>query len=207
MKVYLLGLGLALAATQAWADESLLLACTGPFAKNADEAALVKAFGRANVVTTDLDGPEGQTEKGWVVFPKDPKRRLEIFWWGEGRKRRPASVRVPDGSGWALKAHPSAIETLKRGSTLVEVEAANGGPFALSGFGWDYGGLSNDWKGGKLDKIEGGCSLSVRFEPDPKAKDAALKRVSGDGKALRSDGAAVKAVRPTVSAISLGWPE
>ena len=206
MRRLLAGVVVGLLSNQALAQETRVLSCTGPFAKAADEAALVKAFGRANVVEADLDGAEGQTEKGTVLFPKDASRRVEIFWWDTKRKRRPASIRVQDRSAWTAKGGASGTPPLRLGAALADIETANGRSFALSGFGWDYGGFSNDWKGGALDKMEGGCSLSVRFSPDPKAKSALVDKVSGD-RALRSDQPAVRAVKPTVSSITLGWPE
>ena len=57
------------------------------------------------------------------------------------------------------------------GDGIEAVEKANGGPFAVSGFEWDYGGFVTDWKGGKL-KEAGGCATTVRF---------ALTQVAGQG--------------------------
>jgi hypothetical protein len=45
--------------------------------------------------------------------------------------------------------------------SLGEVEIANGGPFTLYGFAWDYGGTVSDWQGGALGT--GDCLVNVRF--------------------------------------------
>ena len=96
--------------------------------------------------------------------------------------------------------------TLGLGAGLGEVEAVNGRPFAVSGFYWDYGGYATDWKGGTLAALPGGCTLSVRFNPDPKAAGAAADRVSGE-KTFSSSSPALKAVTPIVSVLSIDWPE
>jgi hypothetical protein len=41
---------------------------------------LVERYGSANVRDQDVDIGEGETEPGTVLFPKDPKRSIEILW-------------------------------------------------------------------------------------------------------------------------------
>lgn len=184
----------------------LILDCTTIFTKSASEASLVKRFGQANVVSAELEGVEGSTEQGTVLFPKDPARRLEVFWHDSGKRRRPATVRVRGKAKWGIQPEASVDRALTVGMALDDVATINGRPFSLSGFGWDMGGYATDWKAGKLDRIAGGCSLSVRFDPDPKVTGRTLGQASGD-KQLSSSNAAVKAVRPSVSELSIGWPE
>ena len=76
----------------------------------------------------------------------------------------------------------------------------------MSGFGWDMGGYATDWRGGALNSYPGGCTVSIRFEPDPKAPAAALNKVSGDNTIASSD-PAFKAVKARVSVISIGWAQ
>ena len=180
-----------------------LLDCT-TIPKSADEAALVKRFGRAAVRSVELTGAEGQTDRGTALNAGDPARRLDVFWSDSAHRRRPASLLIRDGSRWRLRL--SGGTTLGLGAGLGEVEAVNGRPFAVSGFYWDYGGYATDWKGGTLAALPGGCTLSVRFNPDPKAAGAATDRVSGE-KTFSSSSPALKAVTPTVSVLSIDWPE
>lgn len=181
-----------------------MLECTGPFGRSADEAALIKAFGAANVVREDISVGEGDTEPGNVVFPKDPKRRLEVLWHDTAKRRRPSMVRLRDGQGWGFRA-PGGDRTVVLGMGIADVEAINGRPFVILGFGWDMGGYAGNWKGGRLDGLSGGCSISLRFNPDEKASDAAMNRASGD-KEFTSADKTIRAVRPTVAEIALGWP-
>lgn len=173
------------------------------FPKSTDEAALVKRFGRENVTNGALPGAEGSTERGTVIFAKDPKRRLEIYWFDSGKKRGLASVAIRKSSTWTVRTGDAAIGLH---SSVEEIERANGRPFQINGFGWDYGGFVSGWKGGRLDKPAGGCTISARFDPDPKAKEKALDKVSGEKPHSSSD-PDLRAVTPGLSSLSLDWPE
>lgn len=181
-----------------------LLACTGPFARDADEAALIRAFGAANVQRARIEIGEGEKAAGAILFPKDKRRRLELIW-RDGKKRRgPATIYVRDGSAWAV-AGPAG-ERLTIGSALAAVEAANGKPFSILGFDWDYSGTAADWQGGKLAEAFGGCRLTIRFGY-PKGADAkALDRLSGD-KEFSSSNPDMRLVKPTAYEILLSWPD
>ncbi|WP_148663290.1 hypothetical protein [Bosea vaviloviae] len=182
-----------------------VLECSGPFAKDMDEAALVKAFGAQNFVRADIDIGELTTEPGTVIFPTHAKRRIEVLWHDMSERRRPRSITVRHASTWTIAARFPDQRRLTVGTPLAQVEAINGKPFLLFGFGWDNGGYAVGWEGGAL-KNAVACNLFLRFEPDPKAKDSALSKASG-GKQFKSSSPAMRAVRPTVSSISLGWPE
>src|SRR5262249_17585108 len=68
----------------------------------------------------------------------------------------------------------TAPHGLKLGMALEDVEKANGKPFKLSGFGWDYGGLVVDWNKGALGNVA--CRTSGGFCPAP---DNSLVAVGG----------------------------
>ncbi len=201
----LLALGLvpAFASAQPAND---VMQCVGPFAKDANEATLAKAFGAANVKRVDIDAGEGTTEPGTVVFPNDPKRRIEVLWHDASKRQRPSSITVKGRSTWTVAARFPDQRRIMLGTPLAEVEAINGKPFVINGFGWDMGGFAGGWEGGAMEQVVGPCSLSLRFDPDSKVKSGTLDRVSGD-KPFKSSSPAMRAVKPTVSSISLGWPE
>ncbi|MGX1785496.1 hypothetical protein ACWIGM_02080 [Bosea sp. NPDC055332] len=197
-------LALIAAASPSQAQTADLLACTGPFARDADEAALIKTFGAANVQRARIEIGEGEKASGAILFPKDRKRRLELIW-RDGKKRRgPSTIYVREGSAWAVSG--PAGERLAIGSALTAVEAANGKPFSILGFDWDYSGTAADWQGGKLAKAFGGCRLTIRFGY-PKGADAkALDRLSGD-KEFSSANPDMRLVKPTAYEILLSWPD
>ena len=140
---------LALSSSAASAEpaaSSRLIKCEGPFGRNAGHSDLVKAFGNKNVVEQEIDGVEGQKIKASVLYPDDPKARLEFVWSDEKARRRPTLIRATDQSAWAT------TKGIRIGTALVEIEQMNGKPFKLSGFDWDYGGRVLDWQGGTLAK-------------------------------------------------------
>ncbi|MDI4664797.1 hypothetical protein K9U40_10725 [Xanthobacter autotrophicus] len=160
--------------------------CAGPFARDASEAALATRFGAGNVVFRTVPGPEGTRFKATVLFPRDAARRVEIVWKDEKRRQRPTHVSVAAQSGW------KTADGLGIGSSLAAVEAANGAPFTMAGFGWDYGGTVTDWNGGRLARP--GCRLLLRLEPTP---GTPADDVDGD-RDFRSDAPAMRAAQPVI---------
>ena len=111
-----------------------VIACAGPFAKSVTHAGLVKAFGARNVALLDVGIGEGETVTASVIFPRDKARRIEVLWIDEKARRNPAEIRTGVESQWRTE------HGIRRGMTLAEIEALNGRPFKLYGFGFDYGG-------------------------------------------------------------------
>lgn len=181
-----------------------LLACTGPFARNADEAALIKAFGVKNVQRARIGIGEGEKAAGAILFPKDKKRRLELIWQDATKRRRPGTIYIREGSAWAV-AGPGGAR-IGIGTALAAVEAANGKPFKIFGFGWDYSGTASNWQGGRLAKAFGGCSLAVRFEHPQNADAKAVSQLSGDEEFSSSD-PDMRLVKPTAYEILLSWSD
>lgn len=192
------------AASPAQAQTADALACSGPFARDADEAALVKAFGAANVQRARIEIGEGEKAAGAILFPRDRKRRLELIWRNGKQRRGPSTIYVRQGSAWAVGG--PAGERLAIGSALAAVEAANGKPFSILGFDWDYSGTAADWQGGKLAKAFGGCRLTIRFGYPQGADAKALDRLSGD-KEFSSSNPDMRLVKPTAYEIMLSWSD
>jgi hypothetical protein len=180
-----------------------VLDCTGPFARDSDERKLAQVFGAANVERTDIPVGEGNTEPGTAIFAKDPAKRIDILW--HDAYARPNVVIIRNGSTWPV-AVTGMDKPVANGATLVEIEAMNGKPFTLTGFGWDLGGYTNSWDGGRLDKPVGGCNLSVRFDHAGDAPGDALDKVNGDVEFYSTD-SAMRQVKPVVIEIELGWPQ
>lgn len=180
-----------------------VLDCTGPFARTADERTLAQVFGAANVERADVPVGEGNTEPGTVIFAKDPAKRIDILWYDA--YSRPNVIIIRNGSTWPV-AVTGLDKPVVNGTPLTEIEAMNGKPFTLTGFGWDLGGYASGWDGGRLEKPVGGCNLSVRFDPASDAPGDALDKVNGDVEFLSTD-RAMRQTRPVVIEIELGWPQ
>lgn len=138
-----------MAAAAPKADEYVL---PGAFTRDTTVAELKSRFGADNVVVQTLDGAEGETFEGIVLFPDDASRRAEIIPAGEHAGDGIAAVRVSEVlSRWRLDngVHP--------GMTLDALVALNGKPIVFSGLDWDYGGAVQQWNGGTLEPEDGGA--------------------------------------------------
>jgi hypothetical protein len=62
------------------------VACNGNFGKDSSHIKLATAYNSTNVAFTDVDGPDGTKVMASVLFPKDPKRRLEVWWQNEAAR-------------------------------------------------------------------------------------------------------------------------
>ena len=176
-----------------------ILSCTGAFAKDSDHARLVQIFGAANVTTSKIEVPDGDPVNATVIYAKDPKRWLEVTWMNEKARQNPNVIVRGDTSAWTTE------DGLALSTSLQDVERRNGKPFKLSGFDWDYGGSVLDFDGGTLGKRPGGCHLGLTFA-HAHTGDGAGSKVSGDQEFLSSN-PAMRAAKPVVSQISIGWPQ
>lgn len=171
-------IALLLFATTALAAEDVI-DCTGAFSPQTSEQALIAKYGKANVKRDTIYVAEGGEEEGTVLFPNDPKRRVEIVWKNKKGRKSPEWLRVPDPSGWSVFG-------LRNGMPVADLEKRNGRDFRFSGFGWDYGGAVTNWRGGAIDKLGGKtCHVGVSIDPvypenPTKAEEKALENVSGD---------------------------
>ena len=173
------------------------IACEGPFAADSTEARLIETFGKDNVVTGDVPGPEGSTVLATTIFPNDPAKTIEFGWWDEEKHERVAYFTVPPGD--------TAPGGLRKGLTVKEVEALNGGPFQLYGFFWDYGGAAV-FDGGKLEAAADACSVSVRFAVGEYPPDLNVDAISGDTQ-ISSSEPLLEKVDARVDTVTVGYPD
>jgi hypothetical protein len=185
-------------AAAAAAPPTRAIACSGQFAKDANHLKLAQAFGSQNVTFDDVDGPGGSKIKATVLFPNDPKRRLEVMWAQAESRSDTQLIAINGQSAW------SAPKGLKLGLTLAAVEKLNGKPFRLTGFDKDNAGMVQSWEDGALTELPGGCKVSLRFEPDPKVSPEVKKDVAVD-KQFGSNDAAMKKAAPKVVEILIGY--
>lgn len=177
------------------------MTCAGPFRAGMTRADLVGLFGAANVTDGVEPGPEGMEIPVSYLFAADPARRAIVRWFDGPTATRAISGVYPDSlqPAWTMPGG------LKPGADIAAVEAANGKPFDLSGFGWDYGGGATDWKGGALGAGAPGCNVQVRFQHGQDVPEDALLSVSGDA-IFASNLPAMRAVAPLASEVGLGFP-
>jgi hypothetical protein len=179
------------------ATPSHAVACAGAFAKNSSHLKLAQAYGPLNLTFAEVDGPQNTKLMASVLYPNDPKRHLEVLWSNEAARSDTSLIVINGQSTW------TGPKGLHLGLPIAAVEKLNGKPFQLAGFDQDNAGAALDWQGGTLEKIPGGCKVSVRIVPDPKATEDARKAAAG--KTLMSNDAVVRAVQPKIAEILIGY--
>ena len=121
--------------------------CAGSIFRALSKSSLTAAYGASNVSVEKVIGAEGESvTMETVLFSKRPSEKIRIGWTDKANK----IVSGVDvfGSKWV---GPGGVHV---GSTIAELEKANGKPFTFSGLGWDYGGLVKDWRGGALGPVK-----------------------------------------------------
>jgi hypothetical protein len=175
-----------------------VVACSGAFSKDSSHLRLAMTFETKNVAFTDVDGDGGAKVPASVLFPNDPKRRLEVWWSNPAARRDTYLVVIGGQSTW------TAPGGMKLGLTLAQLEKLNHKPFKLKGFDKDGIAKVSDWDGGVLADLPGGCKSGLSLRADPKAPADAVGALSAD-KEYSSTDAAFRAVKPTVSEVLIGY--
>ena len=172
--------------------------CGGTFAKDSSHIKLAMTFDSKNITFTDVDANNGTKVPASVLFPNDPKRRLEV-WWSNPKDRSGTYLIVINGkSTW------SAPGGLRLGLTLQQLEKLNKKAFKLKGFDKDGVATISDWDGGELANLPGGCKSGLSLRADSKAPADALSALSPD-KEYSSQDPQMLAAKPTVSEVLIGY--
>jgi len=192
---------LALLPGPLWAQQrapTTVVACSGTFAKDSSHLELVTAFKPKNITFTDVESSDGSKVPASILFPNDPKRRLEV-WWSNRTTRSDIHLIVIGGqSTW------TAPGGLRLGQTLEQVEKINHKAFKLKGFDKDRIATVSDWDGGELATLAGDCNAGLSLRADAKASAEKIGVLSADKEYSSSD-PAIRATKPTVSEILIGY--
>jgi hypothetical protein len=173
------------------------VACSGTFAKDSSHLKLAMTYDSKNITFTDVEA-NGTKVPASVLFPKDPKRRLEV-WWANPAARSDTYLIVINGkSDW------SAPGGLRLGLNLAQIEKLNHKPFKLKGFDKDGSATVSDWDGGALASLPGGCKSGVSLRADPKVPADTVAALAAD-KEYSSTDPEMRAVKPAVSEILIGY--
>jgi hypothetical protein len=172
--------------------------CSGVFSKDSSHLRLAMTFDSKNVTFTDVNGDNGAKVPASVLFPNDPKRRLEVWWTNPAARNQTYLIVINGKSTW------TAPGGMKLGLTLPQLEKLNHKPFKVKGFDKDGVATVSDWDGGALSKLAGGCKSGMSVRADPKAAPDAVAALSAD-KEYSSADPALLAVKPAVSEILIGY--
>lgn len=173
-----------------------VIACSGPFARDSGMLALAMVYDSRNMIFTE-EKVQGVDVGVTVLYPKDPKRRLEVWWSNPNR----TGLYLMDIAGKSTWTGP---EGLRLGLSLPELEKLNHKPFKLKGFDKDGVATVSDWDGGKLANLPGGCKSGVNLRADPKAAPEAIAAIPADQEFSSSD-PALRALKPTVNEVLIGY--
>jgi hypothetical protein len=195
---------LALPAGPLWAQQRApttgthVIACSGTFGKDSSYLKLGMAFDSKNITSTNVEASDGSEVPASVLFPNDPKRRLEV-WWSRPSSRSGIHLIVIGGqSTW------TAPGGLRLGQTLEQVEKLNHKPFKLKGFDKDGIATASDWDGGALATVVGACNVGLSLRADANASAEKIGALSADEEYSSSD-PAIRDTKPTISEILIGY--
>ena len=176
----------------------------GAITARTSEADLRRIYGSRNVVPGEVGLGEGETVPGTIVFPNDPRRRIEIAWKNAKTRRSPDFIQFSGGkSRWQL------APGISLGTSLKTLEKLNGKGFVLLGFQWDYAGTVVSWNGGALARSFGKDAkvVTLRLSPanyDNQALAKDFDATVGDGE-FSSKNRSMQKINPTVYQIIVNF--
>jgi hypothetical protein len=168
------------------------IACSGAFGKDSSHLKLAIAFDSRNITFTEVDGGSVGKVQASVIYPNDPKRRLEVWWHNPASRSDTYLVVIGGQSGWM------APKGVRLGLPLSALEKLNKKPFKLKGL------AVSDWDGGALGTLPGGCKIGVTLTADTSAPEEARKAVA-ESKDFASADESLRAAKPKVSEIIIGY--
>jgi hypothetical protein len=176
----------------------------GAVTARTSEADLRKIYGSKNVRSGEIGLGEGETVPGTIIYPNDPRKRLEIAWKNPKLKKNPEFVQFHgEKSFWKI------APGIGLGTSLKALEQINGKGFMLLGFEWDYSGTVVSWNGGKLARRFGKESEIVLLRLSPQTYNKALEKdlnaVVGDGE-FSSKNKSMQKINPKVYFVIVKFP-
>jgi hypothetical protein len=163
----------------------------GKITPGCSETDLIAFYGAKNIQHAFIEIGEGETVQGSVLFSGTPDA-VKIEWKEE--YKFPWRITISSkGTHWHTK------EGIAVGISLEALEKINGGPFKLTGFGWDYGGRTISWENGNLPR-----QLQIDLTPTKKVSESEYQSVSGDRDFISSN-PVMKKLGLTVENIFIRW--
>jgi hypothetical protein len=176
---------------------ALVVACSGAFARDSHHLKLTMIYDPKNVDFGEVDAGPGKSMAS-IIYPNDPKRRLEVWWSDVDRRKDLYLIAINGSSTW------TAPGGLRLGLSLVDLEKLNRKPFTLRGFDRDKTATVSDWEHGALAALSGGCKAGAILTAEAKAPPEVLAALPADREFSSAD-EALRAVRPSVTEILIGY--
>ncbi len=154
-----------LLAPQPAAGDSLLVpgVRVGPVTAATTRADLERLFPNQPVQDDEIELEEGILQPATYINRGQPSRALAIVWDSKGPGGHPKRIFICQGlrRGTCEWHTPDGISF---GTRLNKLEAMNGKPFVVSGFGFGYGGNVLSWEGGRLAALDCGGKLVLTLD-------------------------------------------
>jgi hypothetical protein len=184
----------------------------GPIEAGTVRTDLQYFFPREAVVDDEIELDEGMLQAATLIYKDDPSQSLAISWDAKGPQAHPKQIFVCHG----LRRGECRWQTaggIQFGTSLTQLESLNGGPFTLSGFGFNYGGNVLSWDGGKLAKLDCGGRLVLTLDGERSGparyavpmSSQEVRAVRGD-RAIPSSTPAMRKLNPAVVGILFQFP-
>ena len=171
------------------------ITCNWPVGPYDSARDVLRRFGR-QARLADIGTGEGETERGVLLFPGDPRRRMEVLFWGPTR-HAPQSVKFAgDGAPWTVAG-------IRLGDSLESVSRRNGRAMSMQMFDADYSGTVQSFDGGRLETVMGVCEPDIVFSPT--IGSGYSNSLSGDG-VVKSDHPDMPKARAYVSILGVHFP-
>lgn len=147
-----------------------------------DRAALEEAIGKDQVTERDFYLGEGESAPGLALYADSPEE-VEVLLDDDGFV---ILYRLAQkDSKWATTGG------VKVGTTIQELQAANGQAFKFTGFDWDYGGTVTNWNGGAFDGKDFLVVLGYNYD-GPQMSEEDMSALVGDQEVMSDHPAAQK---------------
>src|SRR5262249_40848547 len=83
------------------AEPGNIVICSGIFGRDSSHLKLAQTFEAQNIAYTEVAGPGGTKIMASVLYPKDPKRRLEVLWENEPARSDLSVISINGQSTWS----------------------------------------------------------------------------------------------------------
>jgi hypothetical protein len=184
----------------------------GPITAKTVRADLPGLFGVAPIEDDAIELDEGLVQPATLISKDAPSESLAVVWDGKGAEAHPKQIFLCRGRRREpCKWHMA--NGIADGTPLSRLEALNGKPFTVSGFGMNYGGNVQAWDGGKLEALECGGRLTLTLDGERQpggALTVALTpeerhSITGD-KPVPSSAPGMRKVNPVVTEMVFYFP-
>jgi len=128
-----------------------------------DYSQLQKLYGAGNVTDTIDFGPEGSDTMHITKIFSNTPREITVYW-----KLNKFHQQISAAECYGENAPYYTSDSLKVGSSLLQLLKANGKKIDFYGAGWDYGGLITSYNQGKFESSAIFFQLSDKPGMNPK---------------------------------------